>query len=379
MKKQVIFHGNNCSDDLQRIIEKLKAKRIFLVTGNRSFIESGAGSLFNTLLKDKEVCRFSGFQVNPNVADVKKGIRIINGFRPDIIIAVGGGTVIDMAKSINILHNQEGAPEEYIRKEKTPKAPDDGALSFLAIPTTSGSGSESTHFAVVYIEKSKYSLTHQSLLPDYVFLDPSFTANLSPHITACTGMDALCQGIESFWSVNSTEESREYSKSAIRLALDNLEGAVNNPGRENRANMALAANFAGRAINISKTTAPHALSYYLTSYYNVPHGHAVGLTMRKIIGWNLDIEDKVVIDPRGREYVKRISDALTYLLNVADAAQAEKKITDLMVSIGLETELKTIGLTTDEDKNSFINSVNSERLANNPVQLSHESLMKIFD
>lgn len=378
MKKQVIFHANSCSDDLQCIIEKLKAKRIFLVTGNRSFIESGAGPLFDTLLKDKEVCRFFDFQVNPNVEDIKKGIQKINDFRPDIIIAVGGGTVIDMAKSINILHKQEGAPEEYIKKEKALKEPDDSVLPFLAIPTTSGSGSESTHFAVVYIEKSKYSLAHQSLLPEYVFLDPSFTVNLSPHITACTGMDALCQGIESFWSVNSTDESREYAGKAIRLALDNLEAAVNNPCRNNRANMALSANYAGRAINISKTTAPHAMSYYLTSYYHIPHGHAVGLTMRKIIRWNLDIEDKVVIDPRGMEHVKRICDELTELLNVSGAVQAEKKITDLMISIGLETELQTIGMTTDEEKISFINSVNSERLANNPVLLSHESLVNIF-
>lgn len=115
---------------------------------------------------------------------------------------------MDIAKSISLLVSQKGDLKEIIKGKVLLKKRE---IFSIMIPTTAGTGTESTHFSVVYINKIKYSLAHNSLLPGYAALDPIFTKNLPPYITACTSMDALYQAIESFWSVNSTKESMLYN------------------------------------------------------------------------------------------------------------------------------------------------------------------------
>jgi alcohol dehydrogenase class IV len=154
----------------------------------------------------------------------------------------------------------------------------------IAIPTTSGTGTEATCFAVVYIDKTKYSLKHSSILPDYTIIDPTLTHAMPPLVTAATGMDALAQAIESYWGVKSTHESQAYAREAITLTLAYLKAACQNEV-EARDAMSRAANLAGKAINLTETTACHAVSYPITSYFNVPHGHAVALTLASMFGY----------------------------------------------------------------------------------------------
>ena len=128
--------------------------------------------------------------------------------------AVGGGSVIDTAKMIKIFSANKGNPESYIRGEKEIEK---SGPPMVAVPTTSGTGSESTHFAVVYIGKTKYSLAHKEhVLPEYAIVDPKFTYCLPKRITAETGIDALGQAIESYWAVGSTDESKGYAREAIK-------------------------------------------------------------------------------------------------------------------------------------------------------------------
>src|SRR5207248_4789041 len=125
----------------------------------------------------------------------------------------------------------------------------------------------------------KYSVCHEFLLPDIAIVDPILTHKMSPRLTAITGMDALSQAIESYWSIHSTEESKGYAREAIRIIVDQLPKAVNEPTNDSRLAMARASHLAGKAINVTRTTAPHALSYALTSRFGVPHGQAVSLTL----------------------------------------------------------------------------------------------------
>ena len=255
------FNINN----LQEIIKKYQPNSIFLVTGRSSYELSGAKRELELILKKYKIIIFNDFTINPKIEDIKKGIKLFKRNDCDLVIAIGGGSVIDIAKSINILAVHKGCPGDYITKKYNLI---NKGKPFIAIPTTSGTGSEATHFAVIYINKIKYSLAHKEwLLPDYVILDFSFTEGLSKNITATTGMDALCQAIEAYWSINSTEKSKEYSRDAIRMILSNIENVVNNPTSESRKLMMKAANLAGKAINIAKTTACHAISYPITSYF----------------------------------------------------------------------------------------------------------------
>ncbi|MEO8666060.1 MAG: phosphonoacetaldehyde reductase, partial [Ignavibacteria bacterium] len=268
--------------ELGRLGEILKLKdsdKIFLVTGKKSYESSGAEKIINEQLKNYEFKRFSDFEENPKLEDIKTGIELFkNGY--DMIIAVGGGSVIDVAKLINVLSSQKNSPEEIIADNSKIK---NKGKYFAAIPTTAGAGSEATHFAVVYKNKEKFSVAHEYIYPDTVIIDPQLTYNLPKAVTAISGIDALSQAVESYWNVYSTDKSKHYATQSIKLIIENLEKAVNKPDEDSRFNMSLAANLAGKAINITKTTAPHALSYSMTSYFGVPHGQAVSITLGEFL------------------------------------------------------------------------------------------------
>ncbi|MEK6809415.1 MAG: phosphonoacetaldehyde reductase [Nanoarchaeota archaeon] len=376
-KIQKEFIGPGCLANLKIILEDENPSSIFLVTGRKSYFESGAQEVLEHILHSYQVTCFSDFSVNPQLEDVKKGISLFRENNSDLVIAVGGGSVIDIAKSINFLAAQQGAPEDYITKKQAAQVK---PTSFVAIPTTAGTGSEATHFAVVYIHKTKYSLAHQEwMLPDYVFLDPTLTYNLPKYITASTGIDALCQAMESYWSTQSTEESKEYARQAITIALDNLEGAVNSPAHENREKMMVAANLAGKAINISKTTACHSISYPMTSYFGISHGHACALTLAEMSLYNAEITPDECLDKRGSDYVKAVMQDLCSLFKVKDPQQLQQKVNRLMDQIGLDRRLSHLGIIHPADHGVIVaNGFNPERVKNNPRNLTEEALREIL-
>ena len=361
---------------LKTILEKEKPNKIFLVTGKQSYASSGAQEKIDFFLSSYNYVHFSDFTPNPKIEDIEKGIELYKKEGCDLVIAIGGGSVIDIAKAINVLASQSDIPKKYILKESS--IVNSGA-TFIAIPTTAGTGSEATHFAVVYVGKDKYSLAHKKyLLPDYTILDHSLTFNLPKKITAASGMDALAQAIEAYWSVNSTEESKEYSSKAIKLILENLSAAVNNPTELSREKMMLAANLAGKAINIAKTTACHAISYPLTSYYGITHGHAVALTLGEMFIFNS--ENLICNDPRGSVYVKKTMQELIELFSTQNAQEVKLKIDNLMDSIGLKISLGQLGIALDENFWSNMETgFNPERAKNNPINFSREDLTTILN
>ena len=364
-------------DKLSEILSIVQPKSIFLVTGKASYKSSGAKSKLSKHIAPYNVTHFDDFSVNPQLEDVRRGIRQYQENNCDLVIAVGGGSAIDVAKSINILAVQEKDLQKYITKELEITY---SGKPLVAIPTTSGTGSEATHFAVVYIDKTKYSLGHKEfMLPDYVILDPSLTCNLPSKITASTGMDALCQAIESYWSIHSTKKSKQYASEAITLIFKNLSLAVNDSNIEYRKAIMNAANLAGKAINITKTTASHAISYPITSYFGVPHGHAVALTLGEMFVHNTQVEAHDCLDSRGIEYTKKTMNELIDLFEVNSSEEVNQKWQNLMDSIGLERSLSKLGVNSEEDINLIVkNGFNPERVKNNLRLLTEESLREIL-
>ena len=182
-------------------------------------------------------------------------------------------------------------------------------------------------------------------------------------------MDALCQAIESFWSLNSTIESREYSRKAIELIMDNIESVVLNPDDFSRNNMSLGSHYAGRAINIAKTTAAHAFSYPLTKLFDIPHGHAVSLSIGQFYNFNSQMSDY--------EGSKDLMTDLNKLLKVKDGYGAEKKLKSLMETIGLFSKLPA-KISFDENVSKVVENINIERLKNNPAKVRKSDLVNIF-
>ena len=280
-----------------------------------------------------------------------------------------------MAKIINILSsNNDYTPNEYIKQNALIKQ---RGLPLVAIPTTAGTGSEATHFSVIYVGKKKYSLSSEFMLPDYAIIDPMLCYKLPKKLLASSGIDALCQAVESYWAVRSTTESKKYAEEAIKLILPSIENAVDGDNDAIR-NMSIAAHLSGKAINITTTTAPHALSYPMTAYYGVKHGHAVSLTLGSFFEINYKFNDSDLKDYRGKQYLLDTMEQIFDMFGAGNYMECKKYWKNLMFKIGLETDFKKIGIKSLHDKEIIAKNINIERLRNNPVNIDESIVQKIL-
>ena len=299
----------------------------------------------------------------------KKFILKINNFKPNIILSIGGGSVLDLSKVANTLYscnNIEKAIAENSYKLNR-------FCELIAIPTTAGSGAEATSNAVTYIENIKYSVEGSEIKPDYIIIDPNLILS-TPKIAAAAGMDAIAQSIESLLSKKSNSESVKYSIEALRNLLPFYENHINNTNFESAYKMSLGALNAGRAINISKTTAPHAVSYPFTSEYKISHGHAVAITLTDFLRFNFinisaanlkfDLNDryKIIFD----EFkVTNINDLNNKILKIAN-------------NTGLELDLKKLNISKKSQIDNILKGINQQRLGNNPIDLDIPTVKKIL-
>ena len=347
---QQAYLGKDSIKEIVALLKRHNAKHVFVIRGKGSYIGCGAEEVIKNALTitNCDFTEFYEFSENPKCEDMKKGIELLKSSNADFIIAVGGGSVMDMAKLIRFFSCYKGdITSKTFEKE--------GLLCpLIAMPTTSGTGAEATHFAVVYKDKVKYSVEHDDMLPDYAIVYPPFTYDNSKYLTACTGFDALAQGIEAFWNLNATEESDVYAEKAIRLLWPNLPKVVDNPTKDVRDIVSEGSYWAGRAINITKTTAPHAFSYPFTSYYGYPHGHAVALTFPYFLDLNCSEKNE------DRARVNRLLDILGF---ERDANLMEQMMM-YIDSIGLQKREET-----KIDRKFILSQVNLERLKNNPVEV----------
>ena len=269
------FIGKNSLANIKFIIKEKKFRKVLVFAGKNSFKISGAYERLKEILFDIEYKIFFKTNKLPDIFDLKEFIFAINSFKPDIIIALGGGAILDLAKTSNCLFGDLNLEENI----KSSKYKIKKFCPLVAVPTTAGSGAEATSNAVIYIDKTKYSIESSMIKPDYILIDPNLIMSTPTSVAAAAGMDAIAQALESLISKKSTPESVEFSKKSLEYLLPSFENHINKKDFENTYRMSLGALNAGKAINISKTTAPHAVSYPFTSYFGIKHGHGVALTL----------------------------------------------------------------------------------------------------
>lgn len=369
--KQTIYSGTQATSALTRWLNR-RGDPVLLVTGKDSYETSGAAELLAPYLKGRDVTRLPVEKPNPDADDITRKLEIIGPLRERIILAVGGGSVIDTAKLIKSFHGSAHPVLSSLIAGAHPPVP--GAAPLLAIPTTAGSGSESTHFAVCYADGIKYSCAAPDLLPNACFLLPDLLHSMPARQRAISALDALCQGIESYWSVHSTEESRTDAANAISILWPALHS-----GRESGVALSLGSNLAGRAINQSRTTAAHALSYPLTGRFGVPHGHAVALMLPGVFLANSRISQNDCADPRGPDFVKSRIDELAALLGENSPASAVRAFVSLVRSLGLETSAEDLGIACRDSLSTLCaDAGGNERMGNNPRRLDPETISTIL-
>ncbi len=342
---------------LPKILNDLRIKKIFLVIGNNAY--QSIEHLIRPYTKSISIETF--VMTDSNFKTMISGCEKLKQSNSDLVIAIGGGRIIDTAKLISVTALSKENYKNVITGKEIIK---NKFLPLLVMPTTAGTGSEATSFSVVYLGEKKFSVASENLLPEYVIADTSLVQEMPNYLKACSFFDAFSQSIESFWSVNATDMSRKYTRRAMELINMNLKGYLNNESK-NTKNMVEAAYYSGKAINISKTTLPHALSYFLTIKYNIPHGHAVALTFGFIGKINYAF---------GSNNLKKVMNDICLMLNI-DIKNFEKYWYDLMQESGLETKLSNLGVK-KEDLELMIDSVNVERLKNHPLNIEKEILIQ---
>ena len=361
----------NSKDDLKFFLKDIEFQKIFVLYGRNSFSSSGAQLLFKDFLKNKTVKYFSKYYEIPKLEELILIINAIKEFKPDLIVAVGGGTIIDYAKIANIVDVRDDLSDliinySYPFKKKFTK--------LAVIPTTAGSGAEVTSNAVIYVDNIKHSFESELLIPDYFFLIPEFLISAPDKIKSSAGFDAIAQALESLIAKKSNNESYEYAKKSLEISTKSYISFLKNPNLKHAAEMSLAANYAGKAINISKTTAPHAVSYPFTSLYNISHGHAVSLFFEKFLKFNF-------LNLHKSETSFDLNDRFKLIFKLFDVKNIDdfsKKIISIKQQANLVDNFKILNVDLNKNYKEIIKGINLLRLGNNPVKIIENDIYEIF-
>ena len=338
-----------------------KAAEICGNLGIKNPLVIGNESLVARLMKKNPVLLsspvFSAYHPNPDLQDAEPAAEIFRRQKCDGLISVGGGSAMDTAKAVKaVLYagNAEKASGGFF--------PEHMETPHLAIPGTAGTGAEATGNAVVYLNERKISLSHPDLRPDSAILDADLLDSLPLYHRKSAALDALCQGIESYWCAGATEESRVHAFLAIIGVLDNLKAYLD--GEVHAAEeMMDAAYQSGKAIQITRTTAAHAMSYQLTKMLGIAHGHACMLTLPVLWEMMLDREEMA-------ETLRDLSSKMR-LGN-------PQLVPELLRGILYDLEMDIPPMPAEETLDRLADSVNTERLGNHPVPMTCEDVKEAY-
>ncbi len=284
-----------------------------------------------------ESVAFCDFEPCPEVSSVEKGIKAYKENGCDFIIAVGGGSAIDTAKGIKFYSKLD--------------------FPILAVPTTAGTGAEVTRFSVLYRNKDKESVSDYGIIPNFQIFDHTVLKSLPYEQKVVTSLDAFCHSVEAFWSKDATDESREYSKKALALFNNNFAKYLEND-ESTFAPMLECSMLAGKAINIARTTSPHAFSYKLHKLKGFYHGHAVAVCLAYIWKYMSKNEELNELMKQTEEITGFNNDAFINFLSKLNL------LDDLTM--------------TPEQFDETVNGVNTARLQNNPMPFTNEDIKNIY-
>ncbi len=324
-KTKIIF-GNNKRSYLTKLIKK---KNILIVCSKRAKKEIILDKKLN-FIKNNKVFWLDDVIANPEVVYLEKKKKFLKKKNFDYIVAIGGGSVIDSAKAFFLLFSlqKKKTIKNIINNSESLKIKN--SCKLIALPTTSGTGSEVTPFATVWDKKNKQklSLNHRCLYPALSIIDPVLTFNLPKDETINTGLDCLNQAFESIWNKNFNSKIRSYAFKSIKLSLNALFMLNKNINHEkSRVDLAKASLYAGLCISQTRTSICHSISYPLTTHFGIPHGLACAFTMIEIIKY-LNIKNSFF-------FMK-----LAKSLGIASGKLLEKKIKRLFYDLNVKKKNK---------------------------------------
>lgn len=344
-------------------------RRAFLVTDRFMFDSGRVNAVTAALEAGTEHEIFSDVRPDPDISVISAGVEQILRFKPDIVVAFGGGSPIDAAKAIVYFATRQ---------------PDFAPCSFVAVPTTSGTGSEVSRFAVISDEEKglKYPLIDDALLPDIAVLDPSFLTSLPPAVTADTGIDVLTHAVEAFVSTGRNDFSDAMAEKAIRLVYRYLLKAYKEPeSHEYRQRMHNASCLAGAAFSNAGLGINHSLAHALGAKFHIPHGRANGILLPYVMSFNAGCTSKLT-DTAGRyAKISRLLDLETVSTRQS-ALNLIKTARRFIETLGMPSNIKAAGV----DEAAFLEALPemveaafADRCtATNPQPVTREQIAEIY-
>ena len=360
--------GPGCVRQLPELLQELKpaGRRVLLLLWNESLAEELP---FSSMLAGTESfqARMLVFRdSNPTVEQLFDAYRATKGFSPDVVVAVGGGSTLDVGKSLCCLYGREipdaGALRRIIRDKDYPVP----TARWIGVPTTAGTGSETTCWATIWdpSQDAKRSVECRENYAWAALVDPELTAGMPLALAVSSALDAVAHAVESYWARGTNAVSRALALEAVRTIMgsmdDLLEGRV-----EARDAMARGSMLAGLAFSNTKTTACHSISYPLTMHYGIPHGAAVSMLLAPVFRLNAP----------GVEGV----DALLSALGAADGAGLEHRVRDILRRSGQAATLKEWGAQREELPRLAELGITRGRADNNPVSIEPDTILTILE
>ena len=339
-------------NELSAVLDEIESESCVLVTDK--FFKEKAEQLKKETPKIKAV--FSDVQPNPLLSGAEETVKLVKENKADTLIALGGGSSIDTAKFAAACAYSDITPAKQYVKQQFPKK----VAKIVAIPTTSGTGSEVTKVSVISHENEKKSIHNPAFMPTVAIVDPELTMTVPAKMAMITGLDAFTHAIEAYWSVNHQPITDALAIESIKIILENLEKSFTDADEESRTNMAYASLLAGMAFALPKTAASHACSFALSADYHLPHGEACAFTLDSLIKINADERLENLAKAVGMKNTDELAERIRHFKTIAC----------------LKTKLSELG-EVDVDKLAHDGAVHP-LMANNPVKLTAEDLKKMF-
>lgn len=362
------FHGAGSLDNLK----ELSGQKAVIVTGGGSMKRFGFLEKTITLLQEAGIASvvFEGVEADPSVETVMRGVEILNREKPDLIIGLGGCSAIDAAKAMWVFYEYPEATFEEITKPFTIK-PLRNKARFVAIPSTSGTGTEATCVAVITdtTKGIKYPLVSYELCPDIAIVDGELAVSMPANVTADTGMDALSHDVEAFVAALASPYTDALAIDSVRSIFTNLPRAYEDgQNLEVRQAMHDASCLAGMAFSNAILGIVHSIAHQLGGMFNIPHGRANAILMPNVVRFNSRNTDKYRL--------------LAQALGKESAEDFAQELDRLRQRVGIEESFQAYGLDANiwEVKlDSMVqNALDDPCTGTNPRQPSQEEMKRIF-
>lgn len=307
-----------------------------------------------------ELYIFSEIEPNPSCELIDKIVASYRNQSVDSVFGIGGGSSLDTAKAVSGLLENAGSIADYLTggKKFTRRKP------LVLIPTTAGTGSEVTNVGVYTYQGLKKPMTSDMFWADIAIVDPELTYSMPPRVTASTGLDALTHAIESFWAKTSQPYTEGLALTSLKIVFENLKNSINGD-KSARNNMALAATIAGIAFSQTRTTAAHAISFPLTSFYGIEHGTAVALTLPQLVLWTYP-------------HVKPKMDGLLRYLDIHNVKTLAEMIEKLMIIANIPTKLRDYGVKEQDIEKIARVSMEANIIKLTPGDITYDDVVEIL-